>query len=375
VEDREGQGFVTDRRYRCYGMASAFMTGVARSAEVWRTRSLASSRRAGSWARVKARRAQYDFIRRRWVSLLGALAGMGLVSGLAVLLVPSGFVRGFASGGLLVAIVGTLWSRVVQVTGTASIMMGDEAEQWSAAELRKLQRRGWRVVNGVCLRQWDIDHVLVGPGGVIAVETKWSASPWTDADGGRRIAAATARVQRSAKDLRLWADLRKIGVDSVSSVVLLWGAGAQDIEPTVEVALGGTTAVLAGLHMEDWRRSLPVGVLDHAQIADAWAALERQCRVRDARDRNQAPTPPSISGMAFMGVATMSSAAVGLLAAARWLAQLGELRWWGLGGAVLLAPGPLLDRTRVRTAGWAWTFGAAACIPLVVWVFVSAAMR
>jgi hypothetical protein len=68
-------------------------------------------------------------------------------------------------GVLLAAVPGALWAWTVQVTGTGPVMISDQAEQWTAAELRKLRRHGWRVVNHFLLRNDDIDHVLTGPGG------------------------------------------------------------------------------------------------------------------------------------------------------------------------------------------------------------------
>lgn len=96
----------------------------------------------------------------------------------AALLVPSALARGFLLGAGLAGTAGVLACWTLQVTGTAPTMMGDLAEQWTAGKLRALRRRGWRTVNHVRLRTWDIDHVLVGPAGCYSLETKWSAHPW-----------------------------------------------------------------------------------------------------------------------------------------------------------------------------------------------------
>src|SRR4051794_30836977 len=48
---------------------------------------------------------------------------------------------------------------------------GDLAEQWSAEAFGKV--RGWMVVNGLSFQDGDLDHVVVTPSGVLAVETKY----------------------------------------------------------------------------------------------------------------------------------------------------------------------------------------------------------
>ena len=87
--------------------------------------------------------------------------------------------RGLIVGLGVAGTAGALWLWIVEATGTAPTMMGDLGEQWTAQELRRLRRSGWQVVNHVTLTAPDIDHVLVGPGGMFAIETKWSATPWT----------------------------------------------------------------------------------------------------------------------------------------------------------------------------------------------------
>ena len=100
---------------------SATMLAKLRSTLDARSRryTLASDRRAGSWARAKARRAQYEFVRRHWLTL----AAMGLTT-FAVLVVSvqfisSDFARGLVVGGGLVGVASATWLWVVQVTGTA----------------------------------------------------------------------------------------------------------------------------------------------------------------------------------------------------------------------------------------------------------------
>ena len=64
-------------------------------------------------------------------------------------MLPAGYVRGFAGGSSVTSVIALLAFWVIQATGTAATMMGDDAERWTASELRKLRRHGWRLVNHV----------------------------------------------------------------------------------------------------------------------------------------------------------------------------------------------------------------------------------
>ena len=52
----------------------------------------------------------------------------------------------------------------------------------------------------------DIDHVAVGPSGVVVVETKWATDPWPIGVAGPprmvdRLNEVAAQVRRNAKDV------------------------------------------------------------------------------------------------------------------------------------------------------------------------------
>src|SRR3954453_4413988 len=144
----------------------------------WRRRELASDQRTGAWSRSRTRDAHLRVIRRTRKLLLAIGVGPGALGGPCLWFIPNEAVRTYTAGLLTATILGLLAFQVTQMAGTTSAMMGEIAEQWTAQELRKLRRHGWRIVNHLMLRTWDIDHVLVGPGGIFAVETKWSSRPW-----------------------------------------------------------------------------------------------------------------------------------------------------------------------------------------------------
>jgi hypothetical protein len=70
----------------------------------------------------------------------------------------------------------TLLSRVLGVhTDERAWRVGAQGERWVAEHLDKLVKRGWTVVHDVSVGERDanIDHVVVGPGGVFTVNTKY----------------------------------------------------------------------------------------------------------------------------------------------------------------------------------------------------------
>lgn len=300
---------------------------VVRQARWRRERELAGDQRAGRWARGRARAAHYRYLRLRWRALLLIVLGAMAPALVAAAFIPSPLARGFLLGAATAGLGGALTVWVMQVTGTAPTMMGDLAEQWTASELRPLRRRGWRLVNHVRLRRWDIDHVLVGPGGAFAVETKWSARPWVLQPPDERVLQAVRQARGNAEDLRRWAEFRRAGAPPVQPVVMLWGAGSGQLQtPPGGLHIEGTT-VVAGPAAFRWRDSLPDSqVLSAVQVKAVWQSLDRHTRMRDQRDPE--PLPPSIGQVATTAVVTIGCGLVAFVVAAQLLELLGSLYAW-----------------------------------------------
>lgn len=152
---------------------------------------------------------------------------------------------------------------------------GELAEQWTATELGELRRHGWALVNQVTLTRPDIHHVLIGPGGVIAIESELSTPDWNPA--GPQLDAAARRARRHALRLTLWHGLRPAKVGAVGSAVILWGPGADAL--AAPFGLGGTI-IVPGHTLAVWRDSLTRGRLTAGQVSTARRALEGRCRAR-----------------------------------------------------------------------------------------------
>ena len=187
-----------------------------------RVRALGSDARAGEWARGRVRLLWWHFARRTW-RFLATVFGLGaLLTAIILTTAPGDLLRGFLAGVMATLTVGGSWFFVAYMSGSASASMGAVAEQWTASELRRLDTEGWRLVNGFHLRVSDIDHVLIGPAGVIAVETKWSRDAWRLRNDDSTLASATDQVSRNVWALEHWDDLKRLNVAPVRSALFLW---------------------------------------------------------------------------------------------------------------------------------------------------------
>ncbi len=299
-----------------------------------------------------------------WV-LLGAAC-----TAVAMLVVPGPFARGMIVGAAIVMVFGGLAVLVGQFTGTASLGMGAQAEVSTASELRTLRRHGWRIANHLLLRFGDIDHLLVGPHGVLVVETKWSADGWSPQTG--RFKDALRQVQRNARDVRLWRpELRHESL--VQPVLFLWGgARSGAAKPDSVRTLEGVDVIYGVKAARQWRdgliRRVGTSRLSEEQIASIWEAVTANARDLDRREQ-MAPAPPSIARMCVMVIGAFFAAMVALIACFYTFRAV-DSGWWCVGiAAAYVLVGLLVRRwsvARTTALGWITGAGFAAAIALAV---------
>jgi hypothetical protein len=331
---------------------------------------LASDSRAGSWARGRARTAQRRYVAEHWPVFSGfLLAALAVTIGCCALM-PNAFMRGLVIGVALVAAPVTIWVHAVQVTGTAQTMMGDLGEQWTAQELRRLGRRGWRLVNHVALGADDIDHVLIGPGGAFAVETKWSASPWQSGPGQARQREAAAQARRNARSLGLWHPFKSSHC-SVEPVVVLWGQGVSAWPTEQRVRVVDGVSVVIGPELRHWVADRCAAPLAPEQVRSAWAALNEHMLRRDPVDETKQPLPPSLAqwgARAGLGVGCAVAALLVFNAVLQWT----DSAVLTAGAAIALATAVILPiRQRPVRALWLAVSGWTATLAILS-VFVLA---
>ncbi len=133
--------------------------------------------------------------------------------------------------------------------------------------LRTLEPPTWRVVyeiRGDTLG--DVDHVVVGPPGVIAIVTLMMDRPVAEtSDEPARI--ADAAVTRGAVDELA----QRVGLDCELLAKVYWGAPQPDLEAAHEITHGAVA--VEGQRLDEWLTSLPGHRLTPGQVDLAWQAI------------------------------------------------------------------------------------------------------
>lgn len=312
-----------------------------------------SSARAGRSGRAFADERLDAYLRANWATLAIALA-----VALPFIVVPlwlidwDSAVRGFLLGVSLTALFLGSYHWCVIASGAAGSRMGAEAEQWTDMELRRLRRSGWRIVNHVVLRYGDIDHIAIGPDGVIVVETKWTSSKVRLDGSDRWLAGAVSQVRENANDIR-----RVLGWNSftdavVAPLVVVWGP---QVRPTTNelVAGGKGVELVAGEDLQLTLDRLGHRALTEQEIDDAYRKIVEHVARRDAREASIDDTDRLITSMVRRWAARLGAFLAGFAVAAL-LLNLGS--WiYLVANLALIAAGVLLRRnrsTRVLSAPW-----------------------
>lgn len=131
---------------------------------------------------------------------------------------------GFAVG-LLVGATPVFWLAFRDATGLAHRFMGADAERWTAEELAKLSSQ-WTVFHDIEFEYVNVDHVVIGPSRIYAVETKWIGGVPIEAHLKRLTRQAAHRAQKLARELgEAGAALAPI------PMLVLWGPGTRGLLP------------------------------------------------------------------------------------------------------------------------------------------------
>lgn len=322
-----------------------------------RRRELASDTRAGIWARNQVQREQWEFIRREWKMFTAPIAVTAALLAVVAYFTPNAFVRGLVIGGVSVALIAMLWVMVMLITGTAYRGMGATAETWTASELRQLRRAGWRVVNHFSLKSWDIDHVLVGPGGIVAVETKWSATNWQVEPPEQRVQQAAQRARDNARSLRLWEPIKRLGITEVDSAVFLWGyqPDKQQRQDSRPIRLDETTVIRGTRATKHWRGELTTRpqAIPTAMVEQIWQALNEWATVRDETDAETGTPFQTVTSIYWQTIGTLFASLASVYAFA---AAISLTLWLATPTIVaLLAVGLAARRlraTKIIALGW-----------------------
>ncbi len=165
--------------------------------------------------------------------------------------------------------------------------LGAKGEQIVGRELDRLIGQGYRVFHDMPFPEWNIDHVVVGPRGVFAVETKAWRKPHKTADataeiildgdtlilpGNRPQTEAIAQADRSARALAKW--ILKMSAETVVVVPAVALPGWK-----LSIRRYGEVAVYSATNMSEHLPKRGKQALTAEQIQRIAAQIERQCMV------------------------------------------------------------------------------------------------
>lgn len=227
----------------------------------------------GHRARKKAWELRRDLVGKNLVLFSAGLAFFLLVSAGGTILVDFFYGRYSAhtAAGVLASFsLWLMWDVIDRESGARAWAAGADAEDLTAAALRRL--RDHQVIHGLKFDGFDVDHVVVGASGVIAVETKWTSRAVETSKGRdeRRLQKGLDDAVRGARQIRLYLR-RSARLDiEVRPALVMWGAGIENI-PRGSTIIDGVE-VLVGRQARSWRQSSFRG-----QVLDEWhrrAALE-----------------------------------------------------------------------------------------------------
>lgn len=315
-----------------------------------REKELASDRRAGWTARTSIRERHRQTVSTQWRLLALLTAALLALFGVAAVFASGPLQRGVIVGMGVTFTACAVAALVVLTSGSAPLMMGEMAEQWTAQELRPLREHGWKLVNHFGLGPGDQDHVVVGLGGVVLVETKWGGTPW-DVDGAdvffRRALEQTAR---NARQLALWHGVAKHGRPGVEAVLVVWGPAARKLREHPVRRHDSGVVVMSGDDLRVWMHRRGRDRLSTSQVEGIVGEIDRHLVRRDGGERVRRPMPRSLAEMVQATVVGLGLAAAGFVLTS-WLHRLVEsVVVWPVAGLVLFGASELAR----RRSRWHW---------------------
>lgn len=208
-----------------------------------------------------------------WLPAVGfpCLTGVfGVLTALQLSGRAESFAWGFLAGSLCVGL--TWWITAIAgllALGADRQRKGAQGEEATALALRPLERRGWRVVHDIEVPgKGNVDHLLIGPGGVYAIDSKYTTERlWVTprAIGGSTSSFMT-RAKRSGLLARQVLDAAGGADVPITPALAFWGPGAPKIDGGCMEIQG--VLVLEGRQAKHWRAHLQsiVHVLDREAV-------------------------------------------------------------------------------------------------------------
>lgn len=183
---------------------------------------------------------------------------------------------------------------VVLWAGVANTLMGLVAEGYTSDTLRKFGGKRWHLINGMKLKgDSDIDHVFIGPLGLLVVETKWSGSRWPmpSTEDGYMYSEFNDAVDQVRKNrIRLISHFGKV-LDGmpVNAVCVLWSG--QNLPSDMAERQIDEVTVVRGPKLDTFLARLNAVSVEPDVLERVWRRLREHTLHRDKREL-EGPKPP-----------------------------------------------------------------------------------
>jgi hypothetical protein len=218
------------------------------------------------------------------------IAFFGLIPWLTPL---PGFIRGLVAGlGVASLVAGIAWIVLVS-DASMSCRVGAFGEQWTSAELRKLGR-DWTILNNVKVpaangTTREVDHIAVGPGGVLVLDSKFwpSRTHQLDTKVSPYIEKAATGARQQAGVVR-WFLSDCVPEEIVRPTVMFWGSRLSSPRDYPVFTKRSGVQLVHGRDSATWLKDATLAVrLDAQTIGTILAKLEPHMvpkqRLRDAK--------------------------------------------------------------------------------------------
>lgn len=224
-----------------------------------------------------------------WVFLRDAKQVVAIFVGAEVFLIagslltePSRFLQGLLIGSGTVAIASAFGLVFLISSGSMLTLAGAWAEDFANDQIKRAVKRGhvWGGVANIEVGGFDVDHLVVAPGGVLAIETK-AHSRGLDRSRAKADLAQARDAARKASSI-----LRSKDIDmpqEVRPVLAIWGSRATATLPQGGRLVDGVH-VVAVADLGDWLGSYATGKVG---IDYASTLLDRLKRFRDRQELRQ----------------------------------------------------------------------------------------
>lgn len=337
------------------------------------SRKLRSTDRVGRHARNLVWKSVIAFLKRAWMPLVLFL----ILPTTLMALIP--FNMPGAERWILIGVMGAsgFWLDVILVilwSGIASTVMGIEGEILTAEVLDDFAGKEWSLINGLRFKdRGDIDHILIGPAGLLIFESKWSGERWPmelrpKGYLGRQVRWAIKQVKMNRDDLcREFRDV--IGDIPIYQVCVLWSG--EDSSADDKYFYRETVYGIRGPELANWLTELPKDVIKESTIKRIATPIEIFAHERDKEDvLKDGPFRPTLDKLLMN---SLIFPMIGFFVPAFALAGVGKFGSDSLiyvSTAILLVLGLLIRlKLKMKALAYAWLLGlVVVCFYILAYV-------